>query len=45
MLTLTPEVDFDLDFVNALIRDGTNKYVLSGLVHTVLIFWKISLVL
>jgi len=23
MLTLTPDVDFDLDFVNARIRDGT----------------------
>jgi len=31
MLTLTPDVDFDLDFVNARIRDGTinkcNNYV------------------
>ena len=24
MLTLTPDVDFDLDFVNARIRDGTH---------------------
>ena len=23
MLTLTPDVDFDLDFINARIRDGT----------------------
>ena len=23
MLTLTPDVDFDLDFVNARIQDGT----------------------
>jgi len=23
MLTLSPDVDFDLDFVNARIRDGT----------------------
>jgi len=29
MLTLTPDVDFDLDFVNARVRDGTNL-ILSG---------------
>jgi len=27
MLTLTPDVDFDLDFVNTRIRDGTGTFM------------------